>query len=216
MRRVDPERLFLRAGEQAWSYGEALADIEHRLADQPRLSQPSLTPEHVFDIVAGLSGGLTLVGPEPETTMPAEADLVVYTSGTSGKPKGVRLTRSNLEAAARASTEHLRHDADDNWLLAMPLHHVGGLSIVVRQMYTGGSITMLESFEPTDFAKAMHGETTMVSVVPTMLRRLISRGPFCAQAPRSSTKHIRYPAWTFASTRMAGSPCVGRWCRPGM
>jgi O-succinylbenzoic acid--CoA ligase len=119
-----------------------------------------------------------VVGPQSETSQSAVADLVVFTSGTTGTPRGVRLTRANLTAAASASAEHLGNGPDDNWLLAMPLHHVGGLSIIVRQMFTGGSVTLLPGFEPESFAAAMHGDVTMVSVVPTMLRRILEHGPF--------------------------------------
>ena len=182
LERVDENRPFLKVGDTTWSYGQTLTEVNRRSGPKARLSKPSLTPESIFDLVAGLaSGGVTVVGPQPETAL-AEggSHLVVFTSGSSGKPKGVRLTRLNLEAAAAASAAHLGHGAEDDWLLAMPLHHVGGLSIVVRQMYTGGSITMLPSFNATEFATAMKGGVTMVSVVPTMLRRLLKLGPFTA------------------------------------
>jgi len=179
LRRVDPSRPFLVTGDQTWTYGDSLAEVGRRQSDQPRFSMPSLTPASVFDVVAGLmGGGVTVVGSVPETTVAAAADLVVFTSGSSGPPKGVRLTSANLVAAAGASAAHLGHGEDDRWLLAMPLHHVGGLSILVRQIYTGGSVTMLPGFEPVAFAAAMRGEVTMVSVVPTMLRRLVPLGPF--------------------------------------
>lgn len=179
LRRADPNRPFLIGENRTWSYGDAQAEVERRLASAPRLSRPSLTSSSVFDVLAGIaSGGVTVVGPEPETTHPHEADLVVFTSGTSGPPKGVRLTRANLEAAARASVEHLGHGPDDVWLLAMPLHHVGGLSILVRQLYAGGAVLLQPGFDTDRFAAAMRGEATMVSVVPTMLRRLLSMGPF--------------------------------------
>lgn len=179
LRRHHPDRLFLRAGERTWTYGEAVAEVERRLGATPRLSIVTLSPGSIFDLVAGISsGGITVVGPRPQTTRPVPADLVVFTSGSTGAPKGVRLTRLNLTAAAAASAEHLGHGPDDDWLLAMPLHHVGGISIVVRQAYVGGSITMLSSFEVESFAEAMRGSVTMVSVVPTMLARLVDRGPF--------------------------------------
>jgi O-succinylbenzoic acid--CoA ligase len=109
---------------------------------------------------------------------PVAVPLVVFTSGTTGSPKGVRLTKGNLSAAASASAQHLGHGPDDNWLLAMPLHHVGGIAIVMRQVFTGGSITLLPEFDPATFGAAMRGSVTMVSVVPTMLARLLDRGPF--------------------------------------
>jgi o-succinylbenzoate---CoA ligase len=179
LRRVDPERRFLRVGKETWSYGQAVASVEVRLCDAPRIIQPSLTPESVFDVIAGIAGGgATLVGPGSETDQPGDADLVVFTSGSMGAPKGVRLSISNLTAAAVASQQHLGHGPDDDWLLAMPLHHVGGLSIVVRQAYTGGAVTMLPHFEASSFATAMKSGVTMVSVVPTMLHRLLEHAPF--------------------------------------
>lgn len=179
LRRVDPKRRFLTAGDETWSYGQALVEVESRMTDAPRLIRASLSPGAIFDVIAGIGGGgATVVGADPETTRPGPADLVVFTSGSTGAPKGVRLTRLNLTAAASASMEHLGHGPDDDWLLAMPLHHVGGLSIVVRQAFAGGSITMLPGFEAGAFAAAMNRGVTMVSVVPTMLRRLVDHGPF--------------------------------------
>lgn len=178
LRRVESNRPLLHVGDEVWNYGRALAEVERRLSAKPRLSKPSLSPESIFDVVAGVSsGGATVVGASSEVTEPAIADLVVFTSGTSGRPKGVRLTRRNIEAAARSSAQHLGHGPDDNWLLAMPLHHVGGLSIVFRQLYTGGSITLLPRFDVESFAREMRGRVTMVSMVPTMLRRLLDHDP---------------------------------------
>jgi len=180
LRRADPARPFLVAEGRTWSYGETVGTVERRMSSLPRLCFPALaSPSSVLDVISAMAGaGATVVGPDPETTQAEAADLVVFTSGTTGPPKGVRFTRANLTAAASASAEHLGHGSDDNWLLAMPLHHVGGLSIVVRQMYSGGSVTLLPRFEPESFARAMHGDVTMVSVVPTMLRRILDLGPF--------------------------------------
>ena len=179
LRRVDPERPFLWAGNRCWTYGEAVIEVEDRIASEYLVLGPGLEPTSVFQVLAGLSGGgLTVGGPRGWVSPEPQADLVVFTSGTTGLPKGVRLTRDNLEAAAAASMKHLGHDAEDNWLLAMPLHHVGGLSIVVRQAYAGGSVTLLPEFDPVSFSAAMRGRVTMVSVVPTMLRRILGHGPF--------------------------------------
>jgi len=179
LHRVEPDRIFLRADERTWSYGQVIQEVESRLTETPRLIQPSLEPDSVFEIIAGIAGGGgTIVGPEPETAVPGDAQLVVFTSGTSGSPKGVRLTMLNLTGAAAASAEHLGHGPDDDWLLAMPLHHVAGISIIVRQAYTGGAVTLLPEFDAQAVAGAMRGTVTMVSVVPTMLGRLIEHGPY--------------------------------------
>ncbi len=179
LRRVDPKKVYLRALEHEWTYGETVAEVQRRMTTQPTVVRPRLDPGSIFDVLAGLSGGgLTVVAAEGQAGVDSGSGLVVYTSGSSGPPKGVRLTLSNLEAAARGSAGHLGHGVEDDWLLAMPLHHVGGLSIVVRQAHTGGSITMLPGFEPDSFSRALHGTVTMASVVPTMLRRLLALGPY--------------------------------------
>ncbi|MGB8361644.1 MAG: AMP-binding protein [Acidimicrobiia bacterium] len=179
LRRAEPSRPFLRFEGTEWSYGETVEEVELRASDDVTFVKPRLDPDSVFDILAGLSGGVLIVGsPGGFVGGGGGSRLVVYTSGTTGAPKGVRLTMANLEAASRASARHLGHGADDDWLLAMPLHHVGGLSILVRQAFTGGSVTMLPGFETESFVAAMRRKVTMVSVVPTMLRRIIGHEPF--------------------------------------
>ncbi len=176
---VDPRRTFLRTAERSWSYGETLVEVGRRRVERAVALRPSLTPESVFDVLAGLAGaGLTVLPPGTQVASAEGHDLVVFTSGSSGRPKGVRISKKALTAAASASVEHLDHGPGDDWLLAMPLHHVGGLSILVRQAFSGGSVTLQPGFEGGQFAAAMKGRSTMVSVVPTMLRRLLDHGPF--------------------------------------
>jgi O-succinylbenzoic acid--CoA ligase len=179
LRRVDPDRPYLRLGDLTLSYGSVADEVEARIDHEPVLLRPALDVESVVGVLAGISrGGLTVVGPAVEGVAPARERLVVFTSGTTGPPRGVRLTAGNLAAAAEASAAHLGHGPEDDWLLAMPLHHVGGLSILVRQAFTGGAVTLLPRFDPGPFSAAMRGNVTMVSVVPTMLRRLLGAGPY--------------------------------------
>jgi len=177
--RADPNRPFLVTAERSWSYRETLDEVTGRLSREPRVLRPTLAAVSVFELMAGIAGGgVTVTGPGIETApVTGSAPLVVFTSGSTGAPKGVRLTMSNLTAAARASASHLGHGVDDTWVLAMPLHHVGGISILVRQAWTGGAVRLLPGFEPTGFAAALH-DVTMASVVPTMLTRLVEHGPY--------------------------------------
>jgi O-succinylbenzoic acid--CoA ligase len=126
-----------------------------------------------------MSGGSAVVVSddiEPTAVDPAGAATVVFTSGTTGGRKGVRLTRDNWEAAAAASMRHLGHGPHDVWLLAMPLHHVAGLSIVLRSAFAGGRVRMLDGFEPRGFAAELAAGVTMASMVPTMLHRVLDFG----------------------------------------
>ena len=187
--RVDPERPFLRTVERVWTYGETYDEVRSRLTSEVVILRPVLDADSVFACLAGISGGGTvLVGPgwdEPAEVDLAGASLVVFTSGATGAPKGVRLTADNLEAASVASIGHLGHDESDTWLLAMPLNHVGGLSILVRSAFAGGSVRLLPGFDPESFAAAMREDVTMVSVVPTMLQRILDSHPGPYQGLRS-------------------------------
>ena len=62
---------------------------------------------------------------------------LLYTSGTTGRPKGVMLTESNLRASAEASRRHLGVREGDRWLACLPLFHVGGLSLLLRSVIDG-------------------------------------------------------------------------------
>ena len=102
-----------------------------------------------------------------------DAATIVFTSGTTGPAKAARLTVANWEAAVAASAQHLEHDAGDIWLAAMPLHHVGGLSILYRSAFVGAGVSWLPRFSVTDVVDALRGEVTLASFVPTMLRRVL-------------------------------------------
>jgi len=99
---------------------------------------------------------------------------VFYTSGTTGKPKGVPLTYNNHFHSAIASALQLGINPDDNWLLCMPLFHVGGLAIAWRSVINGTTITLLPKFDEQEVLEAIAVEkVTMISLVPTMLNRLL-------------------------------------------
>lgn len=174
LHRTDPTRPFLVSRGEVWTYGDAVAEIEARNRPAAVRLAPSLSPGSVFDVLAGVFGHGLMIGDVPGDS--AGAALVVPTSGTSGAPRGVRLTLKNLEAAARGSAEHLGHGQDDTWLLSMPLNHVAGLSILLRQAWTGGSVLMLPAFDPEAVIEALGRGVTMASVVPTMLHRLLDAG----------------------------------------
>lgn len=178
MRRHPGNSPFLLTPDRSWSYSEAVSEVEHRLTERLTVVDPSLTPGSVFDVLAGVSGGGLFVldgtAEEPTDLTPVPgARMVVFTSGTTGPPRGVRLTAANLEAASSASAAHLGHGPGDCWLLAMSLRHVGGLSVILRSAYAGGSISMLPGFDPAGFAAALRNGVTVASVVAAMLSRVL-------------------------------------------
>jgi O-succinylbenzoic acid--CoA ligase len=102
---------------------------------------------------------------------------VVHTSGTTSEPKAVELTYGNWLASALGSAAVLGLDPRERWLCALPLNHVGGLSILVRSAIYGTTAVIHPRFEADRAARALGDDgITVVSLVPTMLRRLVDEG----------------------------------------
>ncbi|WP_217589106.1 o-succinylbenzoate--CoA ligase [Lentibacillus saliphilus] len=100
---------------------------------------------------------------------------IIYTSGTTGFPKGVVHTYGNHWWSAIASALNLGLDKQDKWLCALPLFHVGGLSILLRSVIYGMPVYLLEKFEASVVNKAiLEKGVTIASVVTVMLQRLIA------------------------------------------
>jgi O-succinylbenzoic acid--CoA ligase len=180
LKRHDPGRVFLETDGASLTYGEMVDAVDGRPVEGVEVIRPKPDIRSVIDVMAVMSQGTAILatpGIEPEPIDSGGAATVMFTSGTSGGPKGVRLTRDNWESAADASMRHLGHGPDDIWLLAMPLHHVAGLSILLRSAYSGGRVRMLDGFEAAGFATQLRAGVTMASMVPTMLARVLEADP---------------------------------------
>jgi O-succinylbenzoic acid--CoA ligase len=102
---------------------------------------------------------------------------LVYTSGTTGTPKGVELTVGNQWWSAVGFSLNAGMKADDRWLNVMPLFHVGGLTILFRSVIHGSAVHLMPRFDAVKAYNTMESESvTLLSVVPTMLRRLLDLG----------------------------------------
>jgi O-succinylbenzoic acid--CoA ligase len=141
---------------------------------------------------ARLVVGEPLGGPEgddPLRTETAEdADwLVVFTSGTSGRPRPIALTHGNLAASAAASAWNLGVDPADRWLGVLPMFHVGGLSILTRSAIYATTAVVHGDFDQARVRQELEsGGITLASFVPTMLRRLKDAGLERAPALRAA------------------------------
>jgi o-succinylbenzoate---CoA ligase len=108
---------------------------------------------------------------------PGDVLTVVHTSGTTGEPKPVELTFGNHRASAAASADALGVDPRDRWLCPLPLHHVGGLGVLIRCAVSHTTAVLHERFDAERVKRTFEaGEVTLASLVPTMLVRLREAG----------------------------------------
>jgi o-succinylbenzoate---CoA ligase len=138
---------------RAWDDGDAVFPLD------PRLPAPARTR--------------VLAAARPQEPVSDGDALVVATSGTTGEPKAAVLTHDAVSASARATSARLGVDAaSDRWLACLPLAHVGGLSVVTRALATGTPLTIHDGFDAAAVEAAARAGATLVSLVPTALRRV--------------------------------------------
>jgi len=102
--------------------------------------------------------------------------LIVYSSGTTARPKGVVLTHANVAAHVESLTSAWAWAADDRTLLVLPLHHVHGLiNVLCCAMGAGACCEMPPRFDAgATWARLASGEITVFTAVPTIYHRLIA------------------------------------------
>jgi len=148
--------------------------------ETPRTSLADLTR-----LAAGADAGLALLSARsgrdvrPRAGSEAAIDLaapaaLLYTSGTTGRPKGALLSHGSFLWSAIGSAFHMGALPGDRWLACMPLFHVGGLSILLRSVLAGSAVVLQPRFDAEAAARALEeAGITLASFVPTMLQRML-------------------------------------------
>ena len=99
---------------------------------------------------------------------------IILTSGTTGMPKAVQLTYGNFEASCNNWNEFLQFQPNDQFLCCLPLHHIGGLAVMLRALMFGFSVNLVSTFEvQTVLNTITKHPVTIISLVPTMLKRIL-------------------------------------------
>lgn len=153
----------------------------NRIVDHARPAAVLLTTDASTDAAAhadrmqareirGVFGALHLATPFASNP-DADRDVAVmlYTTGTTGQPKGVMLTHGNVRAAGVVSAGQRQMTADDVVYGVLPLTHVFGLaSVVMAVMYVGAQVRLEARFSPAKLYEATRDGVTMLSAVPQM------------------------------------------------
>lgn len=109
------------------------------------------------------------------------------TSGSEGTPKWVALPKEAFLISGGAVNRHFEITAEDRWLIALPLHHVGGFTILARAFLSGSAVVQTTArWNAADFA-ALCGEAqiTLVSLVPTQVHDLVQARLTCPDSVRA-------------------------------
>jgi len=171
--RVRPDLLV--CGRETEQTALSVADCPVVSLDVPDSGSVAALPD--ADASAGGSGTDGESAVEPARWDSDGTAVVVFTSGTTGDPKGTRLTLGNLVASATASAFRLGVASGNRWLCCLPVYHMGGLAPVVRCPLYGTTLLVQREFDADTTAGALGDrEATGVSLVPTQLRRLLDSG----------------------------------------
>ena len=101
---------------------------------------------------------------------------IILTSGTTDIPKAVQLTYENFEASCRNWDSFLTFNCEDQFLCCLPLHHIGGLAVIVRGLIYGFCINLAESFSANLIYELIKKyPISIVSLVPTMLEKIVNK-----------------------------------------
>ena len=149
-----------------------------------QLPEPGETPSVRVRVGSGEPGATAfeaLPADPPLRAVDAERDdvaAVLYTSATTGRPKGVMLTHANVVSNTYATVHHLGMTREDRGLCALPLFHCFGQNFIMNALVAaGGTLVLQERFVPADFLAAVaRDRISILYAVPTMYILLLAGG----------------------------------------
>jgi acyl-CoA synthetase (AMP-forming)/AMP-acid ligase II len=160
-----------------------LPSIQHYIALEDREKDI----HHYPDLIESSSADevITEVGDDDIT-------ILMYTAGTTGKPKGVPLRHSGFISYVLDNVEPINPDIEETNILTVPLYHVAGVQAMMAAIYGGRTLVLMRQFEVNDWMKTVEREhANRAMLVPTMLKYVVDSPDF-SKHDLSSLKVITY------------------------
>lgn len=172
--------------------GRPFAPLNYRLSGQAlrelieRLPQPLVVVDKEYRDLVGDIGVAQMDSDEfctrAQTATPAvqwpdpdDVAVVLFTSGTTSKPKAVELTHNNLTSYVTGTVEFGSADPQDAALICVPPYHIAGVGAALSNLYAGRKMVYLRRFSPSEWIRLVNAEeVTTATVVPTMLERIVT------------------------------------------
>jgi len=167
------------AGAKVLLVGSELMPLVDRIRDRLTTVERviEVTPDGADgDAYEALLAGAAPVGRSPEVE-PEDVCLVMYSSGTTGRPKGVMLTQRNMVRHTVNAHDGWGFDPGDKNLVAMPLFHVGGSSYVLFGIHDGVPSVMTRDPDGASLAGAIMQGANRTFLVPAVLAQVLQSGP---------------------------------------
>lgn len=164
-----------------------------------RIGGEGLTIRTIETLFAGQGAEETL----PVPRAPDDIAAILYTSGTTGKPKGAMLTQTNLVSNGETLIDLWRFTPEDRLIHALPIFHVHGLFVAMHcAIFSGASVIFLAKFESGAVIAHM-AEATVLMGVPTFYTRLLSDPGFTREAAAKMRLFVAGSAPLSADTHRA-------------
>lgn len=196
------------------SYGDRVAPVHNGLSEC-RIVGLDFTPPNGNELQSLLSAGVSVQAVADCPTEPATKDisldtplLIVYTSGTTGHPKGAVLTQGALQWNAINSIHQHDMTSQDHILAPLPFFHVGGLNNqTTPALHCGATVTIHRRFHPDEMLRTISDESpTITCLVPATMQACIASALWLL-GQQLYRKPFRMP---FDSVVSACLRCMGR------
>ncbi|MGV0837793.1 class I adenylate-forming enzyme family protein [Mycolicibacterium thermoresistibile] len=187
----------------------AVTPLNYRLSAEglreliDRLPEPLVITDPEYREVVGDAGKRVLTSdefvdaartaePAAEFADPDDVAVVLFTSGTTSRPKAVELTHNNLTSYVTGTVEFGSAADEDAALICVPPYHIAGVGAAMSNLYAGRKMVYLRHFDPREWVRLVRDEkVTTATVVPTMLDRIVT----ALQADRADLPTLRNLAY---------------------